>query len=186
MAKCVLCDHRKGKRNCALKSGLVCSLCCGETRRKEQCEGCQYFREVKAARRYGDVPRFSTAEMDRSVSLQSHADTIEATLCSWDQSHRRRLSDASAISVLEMLLNKHHFGDPDTGSTDPLLREGFEMVDQVIDQDLCDVSRDTLVKVLGVLHYVAKRRSEGRREYLEIIHQYVGVRVAPGTRLLTQ
>jgi hypothetical protein len=184
LAKCFICNSRKGQRICALGSGLVCSLCCGETRKKEQCEGCGYFREAKSTRRYREIPRFSTEYMDSNLELQSYANIVEATLCLWDHSHESRLNDGSVLSVIEMLLDKYYFCDSNVSSTEKLLQEGFEMVAQAIEQDLHDVPNDTIIKILGVIYFVAKRRSQGQREYLGVIQQYVGTRVGSNIRVL--
>ena len=32
MAKCLICNSRKGKRKCKAKNGFICSLCCGKNR----------------------------------------------------------------------------------------------------------------------------------------------------------
>jgi hypothetical protein len=58
------------------------------------------------------------------------------------------------------------------------------LVDQVIQEDLNKIDKDTLTKILGVLRFVAKRRTTGKREYLTMIQQYVGVRVGKGIRLM--
>ncbi len=184
MPKCSICESRKGKRTCALTSGLVCSQCCGEARGKPECEGCRFFRSAKDLRRYDRVPRFSVQEMDTPTELPGYGNTIEGALCMWDFNHEQRLNDALALRVIEMLLDKYHFGDSDVSSTHNLLQEGFEMVVSAIEQDLNNVPNDTIVKVLGVIYFVAKRRAQGRRDYFEVIHRYVGLRAGPGIRVL--
>jgi hypothetical protein len=54
----------------------------------------------------------------------------------------------------------------------------------VIENDLKGIDEDELVKVLGVLHFVAKRRTRGHREYLRIVEQFVGERMGPGMRVM--
>ena len=36
------------------------------------------------------------------------------------------------------------------------------------------VAYDDIIKVLGIIYFVAVRRSRGNREYLNIVRQYVG------------
>lgn len=122
--------------------------------------------------------------MASDFQLQSYADAIEGTLCVWDRSHQRLLSDVSALRIIEMLLDKYYYHDSDVSCTDSLLREGFDMVLNSISDDLADVSEGVIVKILGVIHFVARRRSHGGREYLDVIQQYVGLRVGSGMRLL--
>lgn len=184
MSKCSVCGSRKGKRKCAPANGLVCSQCCGQTRRRECCEGCAHFREVRSAGRYLDIPRFSLQDMDSDMEMQSYAHTIEATLCMWDLHHECRLTDPSAMSVMEMLLDKYYFGDSTVWRGEALLRQGFKLVVQAIEQDLYDVPDDTIARILAVIYFTARRRTEGQREYLEFIHRYVGWRAGPGTRVL--
>ena len=122
--------------------------------------------------------------MASDFQLQSYADSIEGALCLWDHSHEMSLSDASMLSVVEMLLDEYYYHDSGTSSTDALLREGYEMVTQAISEDMADVPQDTLVKILGVIHFVARRRTRGGREHLRVLQQYVGLRVGPSMRLL--
>ncbi len=61
---------------------------------------------------------------------------------------------------------------------------GAHEVNQTMENDLPDVPRETIIKVLAVIHFVAKRRTTGRREYMKIINDYVGGDVAPGLRVL--
>lgn len=128
------------------------------------------------------MPRFSTMEMENDFDLQSHSNSIEGTLCAWDNSFQNSLKDESLIKVLEMLLDKHYFHDEDVSSPDAAVQKGFEMVSQSMKEDIADLPDETIVKILGVIHYVAKRRARGGRDHFEILQQYVGVRVASGMR----
>ncbi len=184
MSKCLMCGKRKGKRKCNLTGGMVCTECCGDARREEECEGCRFYRHPKELRRYGSVPRFSLEEMDARDLLALYSSSIEGTLCLWDDYHNAALSDESALRVLEMLLDKYHFGDLNSSNADALLQEGFDMVVKAIEEDLPDVPLDTIAKVLGAIYFAAKRRNAGRREYFQLIHEYVGLRLADGTRVL--
>ena len=64
------------------------------------------------------------------------------------------------------------------------MEDGFTHVESVIESDLKGVDEGKLVKVLSVLHFVAKRRTRGHREYLAIVEQFVGERVGPGVRVM--
>ncbi|NWG12349.1 MAG: hypothetical protein HXY20_02305 [Acidobacteria bacterium] len=48
--KCVVCNERKGKRDCPAKGALICARCCGEKRILEiDCsETCEYLKEGRA------------------------------------------------------------------------------------------------------------------------------------------
>jgi hypothetical protein len=61
---------------------------------------------------------------------------------------------------------------------------GVECVDRAITEDLDGVNQETLAKVLGVIRFVARRRTRLGREYMQVIHQFVGLAVVPGIRAL--
>jgi len=121
--------------------------------------------------------------MDTFSDLPTYSNTIEGTLCRWDYDHDQILNDGMAMRVIEMLLDKYHFGDPEISTPSVLLKEGFDMVVASIKEDLQGVPNDTIVKILGVIYFVAKRRTTGNREYFDIIHEYVGWRAGPGMRV---
>jgi hypothetical protein len=122
--------------------------------------------------------------MESDFQLQSYADTIEGALCFWDHSHQMSLSDASMLSVVEMLLDKHYYRDSSIPCSDNLLQEGYNLVVQAISEDIADVPPETIVKILGVIHFVARRRTLGGREHFDVLQQHVGLRVGTGMRLL--
>ena len=75
MAKCVLCNSRKGKRNCPALASLICSQCCGAKRVKEiDCpEDCfymgksqQYFTDRQGSQQISDFER----EMKKTIGSE--------------------------------------------------------------------------------------------------------------------
>jgi len=184
LAKCILCNSRKGKRKCIRENGPVCSLCCGETRKAGVCQGCEFFRPTGPRRNYADIPRFTTQQMDDDFDLQSYANTVEATLCLWDSNHGGALPDDSAIKVIEMLLDKYYYNDSEVANADQVLLEGLHMVLQSMAEDHPGAPGETIVKILGAIRFVARRRTRGGREYFDIIHKYAGLRGGPGIRIL--
>ena len=62
----------------------------------------------------------------------------------------------------------------------------MDYVEEAIRNDLRGVSNEKIVKILGVIRFVAKRRTKIGREYMNVIHQYVGQRVDTGIRILRQ
>jgi hypothetical protein len=122
--------------------------------------------------------------MESDFQLQSFADSIEGALCFWDHSHERFLRDKSMLGVVEMLIDKYYHDDSETSSIDDaLLREGYDIVNRAISEDMADVPLDTLVKILGVIHFVARRRTRGGREHFDVLQQYVGLRLGTGAHL---
>ena len=184
MVKCVLCGSKKGQRQCKLGNALVCSLCCGQHRQEERCQGCVYYKEAKVIRRnYSIVPRFSTQTMEDDLDLQSVSNSIESALCFWDQSLQCALTDDSALRVLERLLDRYYFKETAEIAEEPI-RIGYKMVLDAIRSDLSAIPEEIIIKILGVIYFVAKRRARGGRDYFNVIHKYVGVRAGPGIRIL--
>jgi len=182
MAKCPVCDSRKGKRQCTVANGLVCSQCCGTIRKEDLCLNCSYYQKPK--RKYNEVPSFTTGQMETSPDLTDYSNTIEGALCTYDNNNNKSLNDAGAIKILELLIDKYHFKDTEINCEDPFLLAGFNFVDVAIGEDLAGIDELELVKVLSILYFVAKRRTKIGKEYMNVIHTYVGSRIGPGIRVL--
>lgn len=182
MAKCPICNTRKGKRKCLITGDLICSLCCGNTRTEAACSECVFYQKPK--RNYNEAPSYSVSDMDRNMGLESYGNSIEGALCAYDIENGGRLSDGNAIKIIELLIDKYHFQDQKIDEDNQIILNGFNYVDEAIRQDLKDVATQEIVKVLGVIRFVAKRRTKTGREYMTVIHQYVGQRVGSGVRLL--
>ncbi len=82
MAKCSICNTRKGKRKCLISDGLICSLCCGTTRQTDSCTGCGYYQAPK--RKYNDVPRYTPQEMSENEILEEYSRVLESTLYAYE------------------------------------------------------------------------------------------------------
>jgi len=63
---------------------------------------------------------------------------------------------------------------------------GVKHLESAINEDLNNVINEEIVKILGVIRFVAKRRTKTGKEYMNIIHQYVGERIASGIRIMRQ
>jgi hypothetical protein len=124
--------------------------------------------------------------MDGNPELESYGNSIEGALCAFDNDNNGLLKDKDAVRIVELLIDKYHFLDSEVEEKDNLIIDGVQFVDRSISEDLHDLNKEEIVKVLGVIRFVAKRRTKIGREYMNIIHQYVGLRVAPGVRLLSQ
>ncbi|MGR9107384.1 MAG: hypothetical protein ACU843_10700 [Gammaproteobacteria bacterium] len=181
MAKCPICDSRKGKRKCLIADGLICSLCCGITRAEEACSECVFYQQPK--RKYHEVPAYSVSEMDGNIKLESFGNSIEGALCAYDIENGDNLSDSDAIRIIELLIDKYHFRDQQLGQEHQIIVNGVNYVDRAIREDLKDVANEEIVKVLGVIRFVARRRTKTGREYMAVIHQYVGQRAGFGIRI---
>jgi hypothetical protein len=184
MAKCSICNSRKGKRKCLIVEGLICSLCCGNTRTADACSECVFYQKPK--RKYEEVPAYSVSEMDGNIELESYGNAIEGALCAYDMENGGKLNDNDAIRIIEVLIDKYHFKDQQMDQECQMVANGVSYVDKAIREDLTDIEREEIVKVLGVIRFVAKRRTKIGREYMTVIRQYVGQRVASGIRILRQ
>ncbi len=184
MAKCPICNSRKGKRKCLISDGFVCSLCCGTTRNAEKCSECGFYKKPK--RKYNEVPAYSVSEMDGNIELESYGNAIEGALCSYDIETGNNLQDSDAIRIIELLIDKYHFKDNQAEADSPIVTSGVKYIDDVIKEDLKGINNDIVVKIFGVIRFVARRRTKIGREYMRIIHQYVGQRIGSGIRVLQQ
>lgn len=184
MAKCAVCDSRKGKRKCSVSNGLVCSLCCGTTRKEDLCSSCSFYQKPK--RKYNDVPSYTTSEMSGNIELENYGNAIEGALCSYDIENGNYLKDDQAIKIIELLIDRYHFCDRKIDTDNKFIYDGVVYVNDAIEKDLSGVSDVTIVKVLGVIRFVAKRRTKTGTEYMNVIHQYVGQRIGTGMRVIRQ
>ena len=182
MAKCTICNSRKGKRKCLITDTLICSQCCGKTRTEEKCTGCVYYQKPK--RSYSNIPAYSVHEMNGSMTLGAYSNVIEGALCAYDLDNGGQLKDNDAIRIIELLIDKYHFQDQQLDQESPLVVNGVNYVDKAISEDLKHIRNEEIVKLLGVIRFVARRRTDTGREYMTVIHQYVGRRVASGVRVL--
>ena len=172
MAKCPICNARKGKRKCQVVSGdLVCSLCCGTSRQPETCSGCGYYQPPK--RDYNALERYSPEQMDRNPALQSVSLVIERAIGTYDNMIEGQLKDDEAIIIYELLIDRYHFGDEMLRKSSGIEIDGAGFVNAAI-QKHGDIESKTLVKILAVLRQVAKRRTRMGREYMGIVHQFTG------------
>ena len=172
MAKCLICNARKGKRKCIAAEGFICSQCCGKTRSFDKCDGCSWFRDESSMRNYRKVPRYTVSEMAKSQLLEDRANVIESALCDFDHEQEKRLDDRRALGIIELLLDKYHFRDQSVTSSDSIIKQGFIDVDQAIQGDLSAQPPEEIVKLLGSIHRSIARHDEGRRAYLEFIGRF--------------
>lgn len=179
--KCPVCNSKKGKRGCLLTTSCICSQCCGTTRKKESCHPCGYYKDPK--RDYKSIPYYSPREMDVHLGRQDIANVIESAIASFDAQHPSKINDEIAIHILESLLDFYHFRH----SYVPSEKErdtGYHYVFEVLDNELGDESHEEITKILAAIYFVACRRTQGGRQYLDFIKQYVGIRIGKGARAM--
>lgn len=184
MAKCTICNSRKGKRKCMAEDSLICSLCCGQSRNPEKCTGCVHYKNVSQNRNYRKVPFYGIEQMSDSITLQSISNTIESILCRLDIDAENEFTDKTALQLLEAAFDTLHFKNSEMSFTDPATKILFEKMSQIMEQDLPDTPEEQLIKVMAAVYRSIQRRTNGGREYLTFAQQYVGPRVGPGVRVL--
>ncbi len=184
MAKCSICNSRKGKRHCRISDTYICSLCCSESRKADTCTGCNHYRDPRPQNKYKDLPMFPLQRMANDPELESYANLIEGTLCAFDRSVGKQITDKTALRILELLLDKYYFKNSIILPEDELLEKGFTMLEIAIDRELSDISDEIISRIIGTIYFVARRRSKGNREYLDFIHDYVELRIADEMRII--
>ena len=184
MAKCTKCKSRKGKRKCLATDTFICSLCCGESRTAETCQGCSYYKEPRLSRNYKSAPHFSLNMMSNLNSLQDQANVIESAFCRLDEELENNFNDNDAIRLAELLLDHYHFNDNELKFKNELEEDGFSFINSVIENDLKNILKEDTAKIIGTIYRSIKRHTSGRREYLDFIQQHVGLRVGSGIRAI--
>jgi hypothetical protein len=83
-----------------------------------------------------------------------------------------------------LLLDHYHFNDNELKFKNELEEDGFSFINSVIENDLKNISKEQIVKIIGTIYRSIKRHTSGRREYLDFIQQHVGLRVGSGIRAI--
>ena len=185
MAKCSICNVRKGKRKCLATNTFICSPCCGEFRKSDKCSECSFYRDEKTNRNYLKVPSFELQKMADDIGIQNKANVIESAICQFDEDHNRNINDNIALRLIELLIDKYYFNDNNFIFKDALEENGFNLVDNAIKSDIKDISGEEISKIIGTIYRSIKRRTGGRREYINFIQQYVGIRLGKGLRAIS-
>ncbi len=182
MAKCSICNSRKGKRKCKINETFICSLCCGQTRNIAECEGCSFFKNVGQNRNYRKVPFYEINQMSDSMELQDISNTIESILCDLELKYKELFNDKTAIRLLELFFDKYYFKDLELNFGTAEEKEQFNEMVAIIKQDLSSIPEEQCIKVVASIYRSIQRRTNGGREYLQFVQQYIGVRILSGAR----
>lgn len=126
-------------------------------------------------RSYRNVPHYEIQILSRSPELEFIASTIESVLCRLGFSGQDvSFMDQDAARLLELFFDQYHFKDPEPAFVDPLQEEGYTLLSEVIEEDLSDIPKEDLVRVMGTIHRAIQRRTKGGDEYLRFINEYTG------------
>ncbi len=136
MAKCTICKSKKGKRRCKADNTFICSLCCGQSRNPDKCNGCSFYKDPSLQRNYRKVPFYETYQMSGSMELEDISNVIESTLCSFEFENEELFQDNDAIELLELFFNKYHFKDLELKFKNSVQKSQFQKIIQACEQDL--------------------------------------------------
>ena len=176
MAKCTICNSRKGKRRCKVTATFICSRCCGENRNQEACADCSFFSSGRSAgKNYRKVPYYSIEEMAASPELEEISNIIETSLCEIWAVDSEHVNDRTVASVIETLLDQYHFGAGEPQIENSVLAAGHQHITQAIKEELGQVPVEKLVKVLAAVYRSIQRRTNGGCSYLEFISNFTGL-----------
>lgn len=129
MAKCSICNSRKGKRKCKLVESFICSLCCGETRDNEKCTGCPFYNEFAELRRnYNTAPYYPVYKMANDLNLQDNANIIESAICQFDVELNHTINDNIVLRLIELLLDRYFFNDKEIKFKTKMEENGFNLI----------------------------------------------------------
>ena len=174
MAKCIICQTRKGKRKCRVTETFICSQCCGTSRDQEKCEGCHYAGNSTVGRNYKRVPYYPVAEMSKDADLEMISRVIENSLCRvWKENEN--VNDTIASRLIEMQLDRVHFHDQEPKIDDPVLQAGHKVLTNAVQRGLDQVSEEKLVRVLAAVYRSIQRRNVGGCTYLQFIRSVNGM-----------
>jgi hypothetical protein len=178
MAKCTICNSRKGKRKCIATGTFICSLCCGESRAVEKCAGCSFLKSASATRNYRAVPHYSVEEMADNRELESIAEVIESALCEVWENNPHNVNDRTVTRLVELMIDRYHFNDEESQTDTPVLKDGFRLFSQNTSKKFSQIPPEQTVKVLAAVHRSIQRRTMGGTSYLQFVSQFTGIESA--------
>lgn len=175
MAKCTICNSRKGKRKCQATETFICSLCCGEARSEEKCAGCSFFKSAAATKNYRSVPYYTTQEMADNPELGAIADVIESTLCRVWADDPHNVNDRTAARLIELMIDRYHSNDEAPQADSPALEKGFRLLLQNTDKTFSQLPSEEVVKILAAVYRSIQRRTVGGTSYLQFVSQFTDI-----------
>lgn len=126
-------------------------------------------------RNYRNVPHYEIQILSRSPELEFIASTIESVLCRLGFSGQDvDFMDKDAARLLELFIDQYHFKDPELKFADEVQELGYAALSEVIEEDLSDIPKEDLVRVMATTYRALQRRTKGGDEYLRFINEYVG------------
>jgi hypothetical protein len=126
-------------------------------------------------RNYRNVPHYEIQIISRSPELEFIASTVESTLCRLGFSDPDvNFMDKDAAGLLELFFDQYHFKDEELAFADATQEKDHALLSQVVEEDLSDIPKEDLVRVMASIHRAIQRRTKGGDEYLRFINEYAG------------
>jgi hypothetical protein len=126
-------------------------------------------------RNYRNVPHYEIQTISRSPELEFITSTIESVLCRLGFSgDDENFIDKDAARLLELFFDQYHFKDMDIVFADVAQEKGYMLLEEVIREDLADIPKMDLVRVMAYIYRNLQRRTKGGDEYLRYINEYDG------------
>lgn len=172
MAKCVVCNSRKGKRKCAINDAVICPGCCGEIRDPGVCADCSFYKPPE--NNYQSVPFYSVRQMADSNVLTDAAYEVEFLFCRLDSKSGNVLGDKDMLRLIELIFDKYYFKDTVPDNLDAGDQYRLDTMSERFGKALGEPSDVDLMKIMGAIYRSIQRRTLGRREYLEFIQGHMG------------
>ena len=146
MAKCPVCDIRKGKRKCArVNNAFICSLCCANMREEELCGECVFYQPPHYD--YEKVPAFSIIALENNHALQNYQHLIENAIAA------QTVQDL--LAIIELLLIKYHFKEAEVKLQQSKWEIGFKAAVNLIESKLAEFDEDIVINLLGAMRHAA-------------------------------
>jgi hypothetical protein len=146
-------------------------LCCGTSRHESKCAGCSYYKDESPDRNYRKVPHFAIQNLKNDFKLQNISELIERGLCIIDEEND--INDSHAARIIELLLDNYYFKDEPTVFKNEFEKDGFLFIDRHIEENFPDTPKDVIYKVLSSILRSINRHTNGKREYLDFVHQFI-------------
>jgi hypothetical protein len=122
--------------------------------------------------------------MANLYSLQDDANAIESAICKFDEEQNNGLNDGTIVNIIQLLLDRFHFQDPNLVFSNRVEEDGFKSISRDIEEDFPNKSTDEIAKLLGTIYRSALRHKAYGRAYIDFIHGHVGLRVGKGARMV--
>jgi hypothetical protein len=127
---------------------------------------------VNSSRNYRNVPHYEIQTLSRSPELEFIASTVESVLCRLGFSGEdETFLDSDAARLLELFFDQYHFKESAPQFSNSAQEKRYALLGEVIEEDLSDIPKEDLVRVMASIYRAIQRRTKGGDEYLRFINE---------------